>query len=87
MGRSRLALAAGCPIDRPGTRAAMRAATEPVGTVLTASQVRWRPGGPGWPWPRPALGLAGAAASASVAAPAGDGPPGFWWGTDSCRFP
>ena len=35
-----------------------------------------------------ALVLAGGGtAAASVAAPAGDGPPGFWWGTDSWPIP
>jgi hypothetical protein len=31
----------------------------------------------------PASATAGTAARAVAAAPAGDGPPGFWWGTDS----
>ena len=35
-----------------------------------------------------ALVLAGGGtAAASVAAPAGDGPPGFWWGSDSWPIP
>jgi hypothetical protein len=31
----------------------------------------------------PASATAGTASRAVAAAPAGDGPPGFWWGTDS----